>query len=68
RPAKKAGPPYLGRRRSWLASLLVPLAMLAGGGTVSAWLYAMQQNVVMAGIVGLSTLVASLFASVLLRG
>lgn len=55
-------------RGSRLSGLLLPLAVFAAGGTVAAWLYAMQQDQVMGGIVVALTLVASAFARVYLRG
>ncbi len=53
---------------SRMVGLIVPLLVLAAGGTVAAWLYGMQQNHVMGGItVGLSVIAAT-FTRVFLRG
>lgn len=50
-----------------LATLL-PSAMIACGGSATAWLYAMEHNAVMAGIVGVTALVGAAFLRVLFRG
>ena len=46
----------------------LPIAICAGGGTAASWFWVMQQNPVMAGILGATTLVSALFAWLLLRG
>jgi hypothetical protein len=56
-----------GRARSPMFALLVPVGVLAGGGAIASWLWLMQQNHVMAGIVGLSTVVGSALAHVAFR-
>ncbi len=53
---------------SRLSGLLLPAVVFAGGGTVAAWLYAMQQNHVMGGIVVGLSVVAATFVRVFLRG
>jgi len=63
RPAPRPGLP----RGARLSSTLVPAALFAGGGTGAAWLYAMQQNLVLAGIVGALSLVGAAFTWVWLR-
>lgn len=69
RPVRaKAGPPYIGRRRSRAAGMFAFLLVFAGGGSVAGWLYGMQHNVIMAALVGLLTLVAAMFTAVLTRG
>ena len=60
--------PALVRRRHPVAGFLVPLSMCAAGGTAASWVYVMQQNPVLAGILGAGTLVGALFAWLLLRG
>jgi hypothetical protein len=57
-----------GRRPSRLAATLVPTTLFACGGTGAAWLYGMEQNLVMAGVVGALSFVAAAFAWVWLRG
>lgn len=66
-PAKPAVmvPP---RRSRPMAALMVPLVLCVGGGTAASWLLVMQQNPVLAGIVGLLTLVSATFSWLLLRG
>lgn len=54
--------------RPGLSAVVVPLVLFLGGGTGAAWLYAMQQNAMMASIVGALTLVATVFTRILLRG
>lgn len=54
--------------RSGLASTLVPAVLFLGGGSTTAWLWAMQQNVMMAAITGALTITAAVFARILLRG
>jgi hypothetical protein len=54
-------------RRSSTASVLVPIAAVAGGSGTAWWLYEMQNNPVMAGIVGLIALVGAALAHVILR-
>jgi hypothetical protein len=56
------------RRRSSLASLMVPLSLFAAGGMAASWIYVMQQNPVLAGIVAACSLVGAAFAWLLLRG
>ncbi|MBL8727586.1 MAG: hypothetical protein JNM25_04075 [Planctomycetes bacterium] len=53
---------------SRLTGLLLPAVVFAAGGTVAAWLYAMQQNHVMGGIVVALSVIAATFARVFLRG
>ncbi len=48
-------------------ALVVSLGVAAVGGTVAAWLATLQENMVMAGIVGAGSLVAAAFCRVLLR-
>ena len=68
-PAARRQPtPVLVRRRGSLASLLVPLTLFAAGGTASSWVYVMQQNPVLAGILAACTVVGAVFAWLLLRG
>lgn len=55
-------------RRTSVASVVVPLAVVAGGGAAAAWLYLAQQNPIMAGILGVTSLVGAAMARVLLRG
>lgn len=55
-----------GARR--VLAAIVPAAVLAGGGTGSAWLCTMEQNLVLGGIGGALTLVAVAFSWVWLRG
>ena len=50
------------------ASIFVPLALLAGGAGLAAWLHFVHHNLVMAGIVGALSLVGAVFARVWLRG
>ena len=57
-----------GHRRMPIASAVVPLLLCVGGGTGGCWLWLAQQNPVMAGIVGVGTLVAAVFAWLFLRG
>jgi hypothetical protein len=57
-----------GRRRRPVAAAVVPLLMCVGGGTGGSWLWLAQQNPVMAGIVGVGTLVSAVFSWLLLRG
>jgi hypothetical protein len=54
-------------RRSSAASVFVPIAAVAVGGAAAWWLFAMQHNPVMAGIVGLATLVGATLAGIVLR-
>lgn len=61
------GPRSMPQRSSRLSSTLAPAAMFACGGTASAWLFAMEQDVVMAGIVGALSLTATVFLRVWLR-
>ena len=69
RTVKVAAPRRLPfERGSPVASVLVPLALFAVGGTSAAWFFAMQQNLVMAGILGGLTLIASAFSWLWLRG
>ncbi len=63
RPAARSGL----RRGTRLSSTLLPAMLFAGGGTGAAWLYSMQQNLVLAGIVGALSLVGAAFAWVWLR-
>jgi hypothetical protein len=56
------------RRVASLSGTMVPAALFAGGGTGAAWLALMEQNLVMAGIVGAISLVAAAFTWVWLRG
>jgi len=63
RPATHTLPP----RPVRLSSTLVPAALFACGGTTAAWFYAMEQDVVMAGITGALSLVTAAFARVWLR-
>ncbi len=68
-PAPIASPaPLAMPRRNAVAGVLVPLAIVAGAGAASSWLYLIQQNPVMAGIVGLAGLVGGALAWVLMRG
>jgi hypothetical protein len=53
--------------RPRVGSLMVPAGLFASGGTGAAWLFTMQQDVVLAGITAALTLVATAFAWVLLR-
>jgi hypothetical protein len=63
RPAKvRLGP------GSRVTGLLVPGVVFAAGGTLAAWLYAMQQNHVMGGIVVGLSVIAATFTRVFLRG
>lgn len=54
--------------RSALTATVVPALCFTLGGGTSAWLYGMEQNVMMAAIVAALTLVGTGFARVLLRG
>lgn len=56
------------RRVASLSGTMVPAALFAGGGTGAAWLALMEQDLVMAGIVGAISLVAAAFTWVWLRG
>jgi hypothetical protein len=56
------------RRGRPLAAILLPSVLTAGGGTAATWFWLTQQNPVMAGIVGLLSLVGAAFARLLLRG
>ena len=68
-PAPIASPaPLAMPRRSSVAGVLAPLAIVAGGGAAASWLYLIQQNPVMAGIVGLAGLVGGALAWVMMRG
>lgn len=49
------------------AAVFVPLFTLVAGGTGAAWLAMMQQNLVMAGIVGVAAVMAAAFFRVLLK-
>lgn len=68
-PAHRSGTAFVvGRPRSARRSaVLVPAAVFAAGGTVTAWLCAMQQNLVLAGLVGALSLVGTAFTRVWLR-
>ena len=55
-------------RASSLTAAVVPAAMFLAGGGTAVWLYAAQQNLVMAGIVGALSLVATVYARIWLRG
>lgn len=71
----EAAPTYVARKpssvgrigRPTLAATIVPTTMFATGGAVAAWLYWMEHNPMMAGIVGALTIVASVFARLFLR-
>jgi hypothetical protein len=60
-------PPQFVRRRGPRA-LFVPIAVFAAGGTTAAWFYAMQQNMIMAGLTAALTVVATAFSWVWARG
>lgn len=62
---KPAAPPP---RPVRLSATVVPAGLFAAGGTGAAWLYAMQQDLVMAAIVGALSVVGAAFAWVWLRG
>lgn len=68
-PAAAALPAGMIRRRrsSPLLGVLVPFVLCAGGGTAASWFAISQQNPVMAGIIGLLTLVSAAFAWLSLR-
>lgn len=68
RKGSKPGVRPLPQRAARVSSVLVPAALFAGGGTGAAWLYAMEQNLVLAGIVGALSLVAAAFTWIWLRG
>ncbi len=73
--AAEATPTYVARKpssvgrigRPSLASTIVPATLFSTGGAVAAWLYWMDHNPMMAGIVGALTIVASIFARLFLR-
>jgi hypothetical protein len=56
------------RRGLPILAAFLPIALCAGGGTAASWFWVMQNNPVMAGILGATTLVSALFAWLLLRG
>lgn len=56
------------RRVASLSGTMVPASLFAVGGTGAAWLALMEQNLVLAGIVGAISLVAAAFTWVWLRG
>lgn len=66
--ARRQPTPVPVRRRGSPASLLVPLSLFAVGGTASSWVYLMQQNPVLGGILAAGSVVGSVFAWLLLRG
>ncbi|MFK7741146.1 MAG: hypothetical protein AB8H80_12580 [Planctomycetota bacterium] len=51
-----------------IAAVLVPALFCAAGGTSGAWFWVMQDNPVMAGLIGAGSLVAAVFSWLLLRG
>lgn len=55
-------------RRFPALAAVVPVVVCAGGGTAGAWLWVMQGNPVMAGIIAAATLVSALFSWLFLRG
>ena len=74
-PARKSGrgqsaPPTRRSRRkprSSFVGTLLPTLIVAGGGSAAAWFYMMEQNVVMAGIVGVTALVGAAFSRLLFK-
>ncbi|MBL8755375.1 MAG: hypothetical protein JNK15_18895 [Planctomycetes bacterium] len=67
-PVRRGAPMMPMRRSAGIAAVLVPLAVLAVGGTAASWFYLMQNNPVMAGIAALSSLVGAAFTRLSLRG
>jgi len=67
-PAAAKKPPVPRRRRMPVLAAMMPVLICAVGGTAASWFWVMQQNPVMAGILGAGTLVSALFAWLLLRG
>ena len=61
-------PHALPPRASRLTGAVVPAAMFLAGGATAAWLYTVQNNLVMAGIVGALSLVGAIYARIWLRG
>jgi hypothetical protein len=61
---RAVAPPRRSPSLLWIAA---PLVTLGCGGAVSWWLWDGQHNPVLGGIAGAATLVASLFAGLLLR-
>jgi len=70
RPAGRAVrlPQALPPRASSLTGAVVPVVLFLAGGTTATWLYTVQQNYIMAGIVGALSLVATVYARIWLRG
>jgi hypothetical protein len=64
----RRGPvPVLMPRRATTASILAPIGCVAAGGSLASWLYWMQQNPVLAAIVGAASLVGAALAWLVLR-
>lgn len=55
-------------RRATMAGVIVPVVLVGVGGCGASWLYLMQQNTILAGILGLASLVGGALAWVMLRG
>lgn len=66
-PAVRGSAPIRARRGHPVAGIVVPFVLCAAGGTAASWFGIAQQNGVMAGIVGLLTLVSGAFAWLSLR-
>ena len=66
-PAPVRAPIGFGRGRH-VAGWIAPLVVLTAGGSLAAWLYLMQQNQVLGGIVIGLSIVAATFARVFFRG
>jgi hypothetical protein len=68
KPSVRRGPvPVLMPRAASTAGLVVSVSVVAVGGVASAWLYLMQDNPVMAAIVGVTSLVGGALAWVMMR-
>ena len=65
---KAKSKPLPSLRRFPALAAVVPVVLCAGGGTAGAWLWVMQGNPVMAGIIAAATLVSALFSWLFLRG